>query len=86
MKSTIDLKFSDLCDEIDYWKIEAKYWKDEYDNLLKEDIKKSNESLEHAQKGVANALMFALSATDDEKGNLVISKKDRKKLAESFIK
>lgn len=81
---TIDIKFSELCEEIDYWKERAKYaeesaedWKNQYTTLL-------NESLATAQKGVANALMFALHATDDENGNLVISKDSREKIAKTY--
>jgi hypothetical protein len=81
---TVDIKFLDLCDEIDYWKEraekaekDAKYWQEEYSKHL-------NESLASAQKGVANALMFALSVRDDENGNLVINKDDRKMLAENY--
>jgi hypothetical protein len=81
---TIDIKFSDLCDEIDYWKArtmkaeeDADYWKNEYTENL-------NKNLASAQKGVANALMFALSVRDDENGNLVIDKENRKTLAENY--
>lgn len=81
---TIDIKFSELCDEIDFWKErseqaeqDAEYWKNQYQTLL-------NESLINAKKGVANALMFALHATDDENGNLVIDKESRKKIAETY--
>lgn len=80
MKTT-ELKFYELCDEIDYWKertreaeAQAQYWQDEYSRHL-------NESLASAKEGVANALMFALSVRDDEKGNLVIPQKERKTLA-----
>ena len=81
---TADLKFSDLCREIDYWKNiakealkDAEYWKGEY-------MKHLNNSLASAQKGVADALMFALSVTDDENGNLVIPKESRKNLAKRY--
>ena len=81
---TADIKFLDLCEEIDYWKEraekaekDAKYWQEEYSKQL-------DSSLKSAQKGVADALMLALSARDDENGNLVIEKKDRKRLAETF--
>lgn len=81
---TADIKFLDLCEEIDYWKeraeaaeADAKYWKDEYSKHL-------SESLASAQKGVANALMFALSVRDDENGNLIIDKENRKELAKNL--
>ena len=81
---TIERKFHEMCDEIDHWKAEAEYWRNEYDNILTENAKRTNEDLEDAKKGVANALMFALSVKDDENGNLVIDKKDRKKLADNL--
>lgn len=78
---TADLKFYALCEEIDYWKgiakeaqKDAEYWKSEYSKHL-------NDSLVSAQKGVVDALMFALSVTDDENGNLVIPKEKREELA-----
>jgi hypothetical protein len=81
---TIDVKFYNLCDEIDYWKervekaeADAKYWRDEYLNRI-------NENLASAQKGITNALMFALSIRDDENGNLIIDKEERKILADNW--
>jgi hypothetical protein len=44
-----------------------------------------NDNLETAKQGVANALRFALLVSDDENGNLVISKDNRKDLAEFWI-
>ena len=80
----IDYKFAELCDEVDVWKDEAKYWKAKYDEEIQASIKQSNESMDMAKKGVANALMFALSVKDDENGNMVIEKEDRKTLAEKW--
>jgi len=81
---TSDIKFQELCDEIDYWKERTKkaeenaeYWKNEYSIFLKE----SNIS---AKKNVATALLFALSAEDDKDGNLIIKKGNRKELANRF--
>lgn len=83
MKTT-EIKFYELCDEIDYWKeraknaeADAKHWRDKYSE-------QTNQRLESAQKGVADALMFALSVRDDENGNLVIDKDTRKELGERF--
>lgn len=81
---TADIKFIDLCEEIDYWRERAekaekdsKHWQEEYSKQL-------DSSLKSAQKGVASALMLALSVKDDENGNLVIEKEDRQKLAKTF--
>ena len=81
---TIDIKFLQLCNEIDQWKDEANYWKERYEEINKEYSQHLNQSLDSAQKGVANALMFALSVKDDENGNLIISKKSRKDLSETW--
>ena len=83
-EKTIDYKFSELCDEVDKWKEEAEYWKSKYEEGLEKNIEQTNENLEMAQKGVANALSFALSCKNDENGNLVILSEDRKKLAKGF--
>lgn len=81
---TVDIKFHELCEEIDYWKEraekaeeDAEYWKNQY-NI------QSGERLVEAQKGVANALMFALHVHDDEDGNLVMDKESRKKISERY--
>ena len=81
---TVDYKFAELCDEVDRWKDEAEYWQNKYDEEVQRSIQQSNESMEAAKKGVANALMFALHVQDDENGNLVIPSDSRKKLAENY--
>ena len=81
---TIDLKISELCNEIDDWKQEAEYWKNKFKKLEKDYCKQSDEDLKSAQKGVANALMFALHVEDDADGNLKINKENRKIMAEPF--
>ena len=83
---TADMKFIELCDEIDYWKAQAEYWKKEYEDMRDENIKRTNESLKSAQQGVANALMFAMSVKDNADGSLSISKEDRKHLADNYAK
>jgi len=84
MKRTIDYKFSELCDEIDYWMNEAKHFESLYKKELQENNRVSNERMKEAQKGIANALMLVLSVKDDKEGNLIILKKDRKLLANNF--
>jgi hypothetical protein len=81
---TVDVKFLQLCNEIDQWKDEANYWKEKYEELNKEYSQHLNQSLASAQKGVANALMFALSVKEDENGNLIINKESRKDLSETW--
>ena len=81
---TADIKFLELCGEIDYWKertIKAEknieYWKDKYSKHI-------NDRIKSAEKGVADAIVFALSVTDDMDGNLIINKENRKILEERF--
>ena len=81
---TANMKFLELCEEIDSWKEEAQYWKEKYEEATKEHHEYLNESLLSAQKGVANALMFCLSAKDDENGNLVIDRQARRELNELY--
>jgi hypothetical protein len=83
MKTT-EIKFIELCDEVDYWKeraekaeADAEYWKNEYNSFI-------NERLASSQRDVANALMIALSAHNDKDGNLVIDKESRKKLVKNY--
>lgn len=73
-----DKLVSDLCEEIDIWKAEAEMWKEKYDSLNREYSKYFDESLKASQKGVAEALKFALYSSDDKDGNLVISRENRK--------
>lgn len=81
---TVDYKFAQLCNEVDRWKDEAEYWKSKYDEEIQRSIQQNKESMLIAKKGVANALMFALHAQDNENGDLVISSNSRKKLVENY--
>jgi hypothetical protein len=81
---TIDIKFSELCDEIDYWKSVAHDAEKKYNELRKEYSKLTYDNLISSQKGVADALMLALSIRDDENGNIIIDKKSRKNIADRF--
>lgn len=81
---TADIKFLDLCDEIDQWKDQANYYKELYEKERIHNIETSKQNLLDTQKGVVNALVFAFSVKDDENGNLVIDKETRKKLAENY--
>ena len=81
---TIDYKFSELCEEIDYWKDQARYYQEKYEEEVLTRSIESKERLLEAKKGVANALMFALSVEDKEDGSLSISSENRKVLAENL--
>jgi len=84
MKTT-EKTFYSLCEEIDDLKEAVEYYKNLYETEKASNNKMLNDNLDSAKKGVANALRFALSISDDENGNLVISKENRKDLAENWI-
>lgn len=77
MKHTADIKFLELCEEIDFWKEQARYYKKEYEQQLQERSIESKQNLVDAQEGVANALRFALAVEDGENGELIINKENR---------
>lgn len=81
---TIDRTVSDLCHEIDYLKKEVEYYKALYEQEKQENNRMLNENLESAKKGVANALMFALSVSDNANGDLIISRENRETLANNI--
>lgn len=84
--NTADRTFLSLCEEIDDLKEAVTYWKEMYEIEKSENTRQLNESLESSKKGIANALMIALSCSDDENGNLVISKDNRATLAKNWKK
>lgn len=73
-----------LCEEIDYLKAEVVHYKKLYEAERKENSETLDRNLQQAKEGVATALMFALSVSDDENGNLVISKENRETLAKKI--
>lgn len=79
-----DILISDLCEEIDYWKSEANRYKEMFEEERNLRASLINDDIERTNKGVAQALMFALSVKDNEDGSLSISKEDRKTLAENY--
>ena len=81
---TADIEFSNLCDKIDFWKREAEYYKEKYEEEVRISVRSSNERLKEAQDGVATALMFALSVRDTEDGRLIISPENRKMLSNRY--
>ena len=81
---TIEINTYQLCSQIDNLKEEVAYWQKQYEEEKAINNKRLTENLASARKGVANALMFALSVKDDANGNLVIEKKDRKALANKW--
>lgn len=83
-ESTANLKFLQLCEEIDYWKGKSQHWEEEYKKLLAEYHSFLNESNENVRKAVCQSLLLALSVEDNKDGSLSISKENRELLAKSF--
>lgn len=81
---SFDRTIKSLCTQIDNLEEEVEYWKDKYESEIRQQAIESKQRMEEAQRGVANVLMFALSVRDDENGNLIISKQDRKELSEKW--
>ena len=81
---TVNIKFYDLCDEIDYWKNKANYYKKQFEEERKARSILLNETMLSSQKGIANALMLTLSVEDNKDGSLSISKENRKVLSQTF--
>jgi hypothetical protein len=79
-----DRTIQSLCHQIDDLEQEVLYWKERYETEVKERNEEWKQRNEETMKGVANALRFALAVSDDENGNLVISKENRKELAETW--
>jgi hypothetical protein len=82
--TAFDMTVYSLCDKIDRLEDEVAHWRQKYENEVSERNAEWKERGDEAMKGVANALMFALSVSDDANGNLVISKDNRQNLAENW--
>lgn len=83
-QSSFDRTVKSLCKRIDDLEEACLYWQHMYEEQLEMTNILNKERLLDAQKGVANALKFCLAVTDDKDGNLVISKKNRKELADNL--
>lgn len=80
----IDYKFSELCEEVDHWRSEAKYWQERSEELQLQISQKLNDDLDKAKKGVGQMLMLAMSIDDKPDGSIGISKDNRKTLSKVF--
>lgn len=82
MTSRIDTLVSDLCEEIDTWKQEAKYWKEKYKESHADHMKLLNENLEYNQIMIGSILSIAFNSSEDENGNLVIDRSGRENIVD----
>jgi len=58
---TIDLKFQEVCDEVDEWKAEAEYWKKQYKKLQLEYHNNINESIQDNYNVIGTVLEAMLN-------------------------
>jgi hypothetical protein len=65
---TIDLKFAELCDEIDYWKSEAYKWKNRYIELRQEHTSTVKDSIKHGEAMIGNFVLSNDIAPREQKG------------------
>ena len=61
MDRTIDIKLKELCDDVDYWKQKAEYWKQEYDIVRVEHLKSINYSIDNSKKQIGMMLSAVLN-------------------------
>lgn len=81
INNSFDRTVWSLCHEIDCLTAEVEYWKEMYESEAKRYNQLSKDTLASSKKGVADALMLALSVSEGDDGSLVISKDSRKKYA-----
>lgn len=83
-QNTFDRTVLSLCHEIDNLKEEVEFWKLKYEEERITNSNILNQNLESSKKELASTLMFAMSCSDNENGDLVITKENRKNLAEQL--
>ncbi len=75
-----------LCDEVDRWKEEANFWKEEYEKENELRIQERNERYKQVKYDLGNVLQLAFNLKELPDGSLSISPENRKDLRESEIK
>ncbi len=63
---TADIKFFELCEEIDYWKSEAQKWENQYNEMVAKYNTLINDDIKHSQVMIGNLVKLAL-VSDEEK-------------------
>jgi len=82
--SAFDSTVKELCRKIDRLRAEVEFWQEKTEELQEELSESQRQHMSSVMDGVGNAIMFALSVKDDADGNLVISKENRKDLANHY--
>lgn len=70
---TADIKYINLCDEIDYWKDQAKYWEAECKQAQKEHYKSINHSIDESKKCIGVMLNAVLDPKSSINKRLEVS-------------
>ena len=60
--STAELQFMKVCEKVDYWKAEAKYWEKEAKDLKNKIDKQTTDSIKHGNAMMGNFLKLALES------------------------
>lgn len=61
----------DLCEEIDYWKSEAKYYKEQYEIANRDFHEATTRSINHNMDMVGQMLKIVINSEPTEKGLLI---------------
>lgn len=81
-----DKTVSMLCEQIDMLEHDVTYWKDKYENEVRERDKENNERCIQAKKDLGNVLSFAFAVQHDKDGNLIIPAEDAKIISKNWEK
>lgn len=68
--------FLELCEEIDYWKSEANYYKEQYEKANKDFQEATTRSINHNMDMVGQMLKIALNSEPSDKGLLIRKSED----------
>ena len=63
---TADKMFTQLCEDVDYWKEEAQNWKEKYEKLNAEYMDLLDGSRRHASAMMANQLKLCMAVDPDK--------------------
>lgn len=72
---TVNMKFNELCDEIDFWKGEAEYYRLKYEKLHKKYMGHLDDSTKDSMNMCGKIFSIMLRSEETEKGILI--KKDK---------
>ena len=71
---TVDLKFAELCSEIDYWKSEAERYKAMYEEEIAINTAQTKKGIADNMNMVGQILKIALNSEQTENGFLIKNK------------